>query len=156
MRRAISAIGPTEEVLHLPPCGGVLVFDGYCGFCTRAVATLLRRDRHRRVRALPLQGPRVLALTGLTREQALREAWWIGADGSRRAGAQAMLAATTAAVGLPLLALYRVPGFARLAQHAYRWVAENRRLLPGATPHCVAEPAAHCEGGAAACGVDAR
>jgi predicted DCC family thiol-disulfide oxidoreductase YuxK len=154
MRHGISAARPHETVLDVPPRGGVLVFDGYCGFCTRAVRALLRADRRRRVRALPAQGKRVLDLTGLTREQAMHEAWWIGADGARRAGAAAMLAAVRAATGLPLPALYRVPGFGRLADRVYRWVADHRRLLPGTTPHCLADPAAACTSdGPAACGV---
>jgi predicted DCC family thiol-disulfide oxidoreductase YuxK len=154
MRHEISAAGPHETILAVPPRGGVLVFDGYCGFCTRAVRALLRTDRHRRVRALPAQGARVLGLTGLTGDQAAREAWWIGADGSRRAGAAAMLAAAGAATSVPLPALFRVPGFGRLADRVYRWVADHRRLLPGTTPHCLADPAAACTGeGPAACGV---
>jgi predicted DCC family thiol-disulfide oxidoreductase YuxK len=123
----------------------VLVFDGLCGFCTRAVYALQRRDRRVRVRALPLQGPRVLELTGLTREEALREAWWIGADGARLRGAEAMTAAMAAATGIPLLQLFRIPGVRPLAVGSYRWVAAHRRMLRGVQPHCM-RPSSRCDG----------
>lgn len=160
MRNSFSTVDAAESVLGRPVVGGVLVFDGYCGFCTRAVRAVravLRWDRRRRVRALPLQGPRVLELAGLTREAALREAWWLGADGRRTGGATAMVAAVAAATGLPLDGVLRLPGARPVAERTYRWVAEHRRLLPGATPHCVAEPAAGClpEPGAS-CGVGDR
>lgn len=137
----VSTIGADERVLRVPERGGVLVFDGYCGFCTRAVHAVLRLDRRGRVRALPLQGPDVLRLTGLTREDALHQVWWIGADGRRVGGAGAM----AAVLGGPLPALYRLPGLRQVADRAYRWVAEHRRLLRGVTPHCVARPEAGCD-----------
>ncbi len=122
----------------------MLVFDGYCGFCTRAVLAVLRLDRHDRVRALPLQGPRVLELTGLTREQALHQAWWIARDG-RIGGAGAMAAACSAVTRVPLLRAYRLPGARQVADRAYRWVAGHRRLLRGITPWCEAHPEAGCD-----------
>lgn len=142
--REVSAVDQDETDLQLPDGGGVLVFDGYCGFCTRAVHAVLRSDRRNRVRALPLQGPRVLELTGLSRPAALHQAWWIGADGTRTAGAGAMSAAVQAATGLPTLGLYRLPGLGFLADRTYRWVAEHRRLLRGVTPHCEADRSARC------------
>jgi predicted DCC family thiol-disulfide oxidoreductase YuxK len=137
------AVGPEERVLAVPPGGGVLVFDGRCGFCTRAVYAVRRRDRRGRVRTLPLQGYGVLKLTGLTREQALREAWWIGADGVRLHGAEAMAAAVASATGVPLLRLVRLPGVGALAARAYRTVAAHRRDLRGVQPYC-ARPSARC------------
>lgn len=143
--RVVAGTAPDETELRVPPRGGVLVFDGYCGFCTRAVHAVVRLDRRGRIRALPLQGPRVLALTGLTRELALHEAWWIGADGTRLGGAGAMAAAASAATGVPLVRLYLVPGLRSVADRGYRWVAEHRRLLRGVTPHCVVHPEALCD-----------
>jgi predicted DCC family thiol-disulfide oxidoreductase YuxK len=144
-RRAVDTVAPDEDVLRTPAGGGVLVFDGYCGFCTRSVYSVLRLDRRGRVRALPLQGRRVLALTGLTREQALRQAWWVGHDGARLGGAGAMAAAVGAATGLPTVRLYRLPRLRALADWVYRWVAGHRRLLRGVTPHCIASPEADCD-----------
>ncbi len=143
--REVSAVAAGERVLHVPAHGGVLVFDGHCGFCTRAVHAVLRLDRRGRVRALPLQGPQVLALTGLTREAALHEAWWIGADGVRLGGAGAMSAAVSAVTGVPVVRAYRLPGLRAVADRGYRWVAEHRRVLPGVTPYCTARPEACCD-----------
>ena len=150
----ISEAAPDELVLRAPPDGGVLVFDGYCGFCTRSALALRRLDRLDRVRALPLQAPRVLQLVGITREKALHEAYWVGADGVRRGGAGAMAEAFQAAADIPMVVpLYRLPGLRQAADRAYRWVAEHRRLLLGVTPYCEAFPAAGCAPDAgAACG----
>jgi predicted DCC family thiol-disulfide oxidoreductase YuxK len=142
--RTAMMIGAREQVLGVPGSGGVLVFDGLCGFCTRAVYAVQRRDRRGRVRALPLQGPRVLELTGLTREEALREAWWIGADGARLRGAEAMTAAMAAATGIPLLKLFHVPGVRPLAVRGYQWVAAHRHMLRGVPPHCL-RPSSRCD-----------
>jgi predicted DCC family thiol-disulfide oxidoreductase YuxK len=141
----VSAVKEGENPLLLPLRGGALVFDGYCGFCTRSVHILLRMDCRTRIRALPLQGPRVLELTKLTRAQALHEAWWIGADGKRTSGAGAIITALSVALGLPLERAYRVPGLRQFANWAYRWIAEHRRLFRGVTPHCVAHPDAGCD-----------
>jgi predicted DCC family thiol-disulfide oxidoreductase YuxK len=152
---AVSAVSAGERVLAVPRCGGVLVFDGYCGFCTQAVLAVRRADRRDRVRALPAQGPRVLELTGLTREQAGHEAWWVGADGTRLGGAAAMTAAVAAALGLPLVPLHRLPGIRGLLDQAYRWVADHRRLLRGVTPYCAAAPEAGCDPDAGLAGTGA-
>lgn len=145
----VSAIAPGEHTLVRPDGGGVLVFDGHCGFCTRAVLAVLRFDRRGRVRALPLQGPRVLELTGLTAEQALHQAWWITGGGragvERIGGAGAMAAAASVVTRVPLLAAYRLPGARQVADRAYRWVAGHRRLLRGVTPWCEAHPEAGCD-----------
>lgn len=141
----ISAVSPGESPLRLPPRGGVLVFDGYCGFCTRSVHWLGRLDRRGRIRALPLQGRRVLELAGLTRDEAMAAAWWIGTDGQRERGAGAINAALAAATGIAAFrVLYRVPGLRWLQDRAYRWIAEHRRLLRGATPHCIDHSEADC------------
>lgn len=144
VRSSISDVPPDEHVLRIPPNGGVLVFDGFCGFCTRTALAVRRLDRLDRIRALPLQAPRVLPLVGITREEALREAQWVGADGVRRSGAGAMAGALQAAVGVPMVALYRLPGVRQAADRGYRWVAEHRRLLRGVTPYCEAVPEADC------------
>lgn len=141
----VSRVEPDEQWLRPPPRGGVLVFDGYCGFCTRTAQFVLRLDELKRVRALPLQGRDVLRVTGLTREEALREATWIGADGVRWTGAGAMAAALSAATGLPALLVYRIPPVRAAADRVYRWVAEHRRLLRGVTPYCEASLDADCD-----------
>lgn len=118
---------------------GTLVFDGHCGFCTRSAGWLRRLDRRHRVRLVPSQRPGLHRATGLTPEQTGASVWWLGRDGSRSSGANAVNAALSAALGirLPLL-LY---GLTRRPQERlYAKVAANRHRLPGVTPHCEANP----------------
>lgn len=133
-------IDELSEGISFPSRGGILVFDGDCGFCTRAVRALLRRDRACRVRAFPLQGPHVLELTKITREQALDSVRWLGSDGSVSAGAGAMAAAWQSASGIPLARLYRLPLLGWCADAIYRWVADHRYLLRGVKPYCATAP----------------
>jgi len=123
MRRAIE---PTETIL---------LYDGSCGLCDRAVRWLLARDRRRRLRFAPLQGVTarpylaaaghdlgtvVLVERGAGGERvAVRSEAALGALG-RLGGAWALAAA--------LLRL--VPR--RLADAAYRSVAQRRHRLAGA------------------------
>lgn len=59
----------------------VLVFDGHCGFCTRAVAWILRLDRRHRLIPLPYQLPGVPQRYGLTYEDCRAAAWTFTPDG---------------------------------------------------------------------------
>ncbi|CAG7619530.1 thiol-disulfide oxidoreductase DCC family protein [Leucobacter soli] len=121
-----------------------VVFDGRCGVCTRAAAWLERRDRRGRLRLHPSQRPGVLERFGLS-EAAAQEAAWVfegeGPAARSYRGAAAVSRALDTAFGLRLLLpLYRLPGVGWAEDLAYRWVAENRRRLPGATPWCETHP----------------
>lgn len=122
-----------------------LVFDGYCGFCTRSVGWLERLDRLGRVRIVPFQAPGVLSAHGLTAAQCEAAVWAIDVDGRRHRGAGAVNAAAGVALGswLPLR-VYELPGIRTVQDRVYAWVAANRRRFPGATPYCVAHPEAAC------------
>ena len=118
---------------------GILVFDGECGFCTRAVGALTRLDRRGRVRLRPWQGPGVLESTGLSERQASASVWWLGEDGRRAHGADAANSALSAALGTRLpSAVYRVTRW--LQEPAYSLVARNRHRLRGVTPYCTSHP----------------
>lgn len=119
---------------------GRLVFDGDCGFCTRSAGWLRRLDRSHRIDMRPLQRSGAPEWVGATRAECLDSVRWLGADGHRRSGAEAISAALGAALGTSLpLALHRVS--AGPQERIYDWVAANRSRLPGATPHCHAHPA---------------
>jgi predicted DCC family thiol-disulfide oxidoreductase YuxK len=120
---------------HLPaPTSLLVLYDRDCGFCAWMLALLLRRDRHRRLRPAPIQGPegeRLLA--GVPRTERL--ASWHAVDAAgRRTSAGAALAEV----------LRRLPGgsapaaVCRLApgatERAYGWVARHRRLLSRPVP----------------------
>lgn len=87
----------------------------------------------------PYQGHGVLSSAGLSEQQASTSVWWLGQDGRRARGAEAVNAALSAAIGTNLpLALYRIS--ARLQERAYAWVARNRHRLRGVTPYCTTHP----------------
>ena len=134
-----------------------LVFDGYCGFCTRSVQWIVRLDRHRRVRVVPYQASGVLETYGVTAAEGDAAAWAILDGAERLRGAEAVNAAVGAALGTRApLAVYRLPGMRRLQDAVYAWVARNRRRFRGVTPWCVAHPEAGCGKAPAACGLPAR
>lgn len=117
-----------------------LVFDGYCGFCTRAAYWIERMDRCRRVRLHPAQRPGVRERFGLTRHDTATAAWAF--DGDRVAsGAGAVSIALDAALGIRFFyPLHNLLGVRWIQEHVYCWVAEHRYLLHGVTPWCAAHP----------------
>ena len=114
----------------------VLVFDGRCGVCTRSAAVVRRWDKRGRVEVLALQQAGVLESVGITREQALHEVWL--REGDRLSGgAEAVSRLLDVLWGLQFFGLvHRIPGIRQFQNWAYRWVADNRYRLPGATPWC--------------------
>ena len=118
---------------------GRLVFDGECGFCTRCVAWLRRLDPQGKVDVQPYQAEGVPASIHATVEECRGSVQWLGADGVRRSGADAVNAVLAVLTGTALpSAAYRAS--AGLQERAYRWVADHRGRFPGATPHCRERP----------------
>ena len=131
-----------------------LVFDGYCGFCTRSVGWIERLDRRGRVHVLPCQAPDVAATHGLTQADCEAAAWAFGPGGRRYRGAAAVNAALAAALATELpLRIYRLPIVRSLQDAAYGWIARNRRRFRGVTPWCVAHPEAGCTEAPPGCAV---
>ncbi len=121
------------------PWTGTLVFDGECGFCTRSVGWARRLDRHGRIDVLPYQRPGAPESVGASVEQCREAVQWLGSDGVRREGADAVNAALSTGLGTLLPArLYRATS--GVQERVYRWVAAHRSRLPGATPHCREHP----------------
>lgn len=118
---------------------GRLVFDGHCGFCTRSVGWLRRLDRHGRIEAVPYQAPGVPESIGTTAQECGTSVQWLGPDGRRRSGADAVNAALATALGtrLPSVVYARTSG---PQERVYTWVAAHRGRFPGTTPHCEARP----------------
>jgi len=119
---------------------GRLVFDGQCGFCTRAAGWLRRIDRRQRVEILPLQAPGAPESVGVTEAECLVSLRWQGEDGVRLSGAAAANAALACALGsrVPVV-LYRLSS--RVQERGYVWVAANRYRLRGVRPYCESAPA---------------
>ncbi|GAA0317792.1 DUF393 domain-containing protein [Actinoallomurus spadix] len=131
----------------------VLVYDGDCGICTKAVRlvgdTAPSGRRWPRVPAdaevIPFQHADLAAL-GTTAERAEHEVLWVE-DGRVHGGAQAVARLLMRAGGFwrPLGLLTRVPPFRWAAHGLYRLIANNCHRLPGGTPAC-ALPAAERPG----------
>jgi len=119
----------------------LLLFDGDCGLCDRAVRFLAARDRHRRLRFAPLQGEAAAPWRESARTSPGGPFEWLVLveDGRVRLGANAVARALVLAggsarsLGVLLAALPRP-----LADRAYRAVARRRgRLFP---PSCALPP----------------
>jgi len=120
---------------------GVLVFDGRCGMCTRLANRLARWNRAGRLRIEPFQAPGMAERLGIADDRLPESAWWLDSSGAVFAGAQAINAALSAALGTSLpLWIYRLPGVGALQNAIYRWVAAHRYRFRGVTPLCEAEP----------------
>jgi predicted DCC family thiol-disulfide oxidoreductase YuxK len=106
-----------------------VLYDSECGFCAWALAWLLRWDRARTLRPVPIQsedGARLLA--EISEEQRL--ASWHVCDerGARRSGAAAFAPVLQRLPGgAPLAAL--AASSPRASEAAYAWVARHRSGL---------------------------
>ena len=131
----------------------LLVFDGYCGFCTRAVETISRLDKHQRLEVRAWQQPGTLEQARLTHED-VKTAAWLVHNGRRYRGAAAINAAISLATGNPIVfGFYRTPGIRQLQDFAYAWIANNRSSLRGVKAFCK-RPESNCESGSASCQID--
>jgi predicted DCC family thiol-disulfide oxidoreductase YuxK len=113
----------------------VLVFDGDCAFCTSCARLLERIGPQAEIVAWQVADLDELGTTAAQAGEAVR---WIEADGTVRAGHEAIAAALgTAGWGWRIAGRAIVlPGASSLAAAAYRLVARNRHRLPGGTPAC--------------------
>lgn len=117
-----------------------LVFDGQCGFCTRAVYAIKRFDRKARIRLHPAQRSGVLERFSLTEAQAQQAAWAFTHDRSA-SGAESINLVLDVTFGTRVFTqLYTLPGIRSLQDRAYTWVANHRYLLRGTTPWCQTHP----------------
>ncbi|MGY1692119.1 thiol-disulfide oxidoreductase DCC family protein [Geodermatophilus sp. SYSU D01105] len=120
--------------------GPALVYDGDCGFCTRA-AQVARRILPRDCAVTPWQRTDLTSI-GVTSARAQREVLWVSRSGRVSGGARAVADALRAA-GSPWTLLgvaLRVPPLSWVADGVYRLVAANRMRLPGGTAACAVPP----------------
>ena len=118
----------------------LLVYDGDCAFCTRAVE-LARTRMGVDCLALPWQQVDLAAL-GLTVEEVTEKVWWVEPDGSRVSGHRAVAAALRHGNSAlrPVGRLLDAEPLAPVAAAGYDLVARNRHRLPGGTPACGTTP----------------
>jgi predicted DCC family thiol-disulfide oxidoreductase YuxK len=102
------------------------------------VAFVKRLDRAQRIDVQPWQTPGLLERVRLTAEQTSDAAWFVDPTGKphRAVAALSQALAHISPVFAPLPWLYRLPGLKQLADAAYKWVANNRYRLPGASAAC--------------------
>ncbi|MET7822287.1 thiol-disulfide oxidoreductase DCC family protein [Micromonospora zamorensis] len=112
------------------------VYDGDCAFCTQCAEFIARRIPTG-ARVVPWQFTDLdeLGLTVVECEEAVQ---WVGADGARAAGPDAIakLLADSGPVWRIAGAGLRFPPVRAGAWPVYRWVARNRHRLPGGTAAC--------------------
>jgi predicted DCC family thiol-disulfide oxidoreductase YuxK len=114
----------------------VLLYDGDCGFCTRAITTLLAEPR--RPVTLRMWQEADLESLGTNESRATREMLWVHRDGRVTGGAMAF-ADLFRHLGGPwrvLDLLLRTPPTRWLAVGVYRTIARNRNRMPGGTAAC--------------------
>lgn len=124
------------------PDHAIVVFDGWCGFCTRCVRLLARLDRHGRLELLAAQRDGVPERAAVTLDDAAAAAWTLAPGGVRASGAGAIGLALAVATGtrIPLLP-WRLPGVPWLLERAYKWIVDNRRRSVGTLPGVPSIPA---------------
>lgn len=130
----------------LGPHAVLLVFDGWCGVCTRAVDWLRVRDADNRVLALPNQTPGLCALLGLTRAQVDRSIWAFDTEGRAYAAAAAMNRVLRELPGWRWLGrLLDLPPLLAIATPCYYLFGAHRHRFArfGAPPAC-GRPGVRC------------
>lgn len=114
----------------------MLIFDGDCGFCRRSVGWARRLGATCEFRA---SYDVDLAALGLTEEDAVAAAWFVGTGGQlfrgHEAVAQVLLGSRWAPVRL-VGRLVASRAMRPVASRVYQWVADHRSRLPGGGPTC--------------------
>jgi predicted DCC family thiol-disulfide oxidoreductase YuxK len=119
------------------PRGGLLLFDGDCGFCT-SVARWARRRLPSDVGVTPWQFVPDLGRLGLTVDDVSTAAYWIDERGRGHRGHLAFAEAFRAMGGgwRVLGSAMRTRPLTWLAAVVYDVIARNRHRLLGSTPAC--------------------
>lgn len=124
---------------------GLILFDGVCVFCSRWVQFVLRLDRQRRFRFLPIQSPRGRALAGrFGIDPDAPQTNAVILDGRIRFKSDAALTVLGVFPGTaPLALLKAIPR--GLRDPLYDLIARNRYRIFGRTDHCLVPEAADRE-----------
>ena len=126
----------TELARELSQDGPVVLYDGECGFCARAVRVLNRLDRRHRLRYAPLQGDTARRLIGPP--EGPSESWsmkLLDDEGLHDASTAALRSVVhTGGAGRLAWALLLVPRPIR--DGVYGWVARNRHRWAGEEGTC--------------------
>ena len=125
------------DLTHAPShTGGMLIFDGDCGFCT-STARWAESRLPTGTEVVPWQSLD-LSTFGLTESDVTTAAYWVDPEGSAHRG-HLGVARAAIAMGLPYSLLGYVglvPPFRWLSAGLYRVVAKHRYRFPGSTDAC--------------------
>ena len=114
----------------------MLVFDGDCGFCTSSA----RWIEARLPEGTPVEPWQSLDLKelGLTEDDVVTAAYWIGDDGRAHRGHRGIGRALMAAGGFWKVIgwIIVLPPVSLIARPIYALIAKHRHRLPGATDAC--------------------
>ena len=117
----------------MPP---LLVYDGSCGFCSRAVQFILRHERRHDLKFVPRDSPLGQNLRRQFHLEQVESLLWI-ADGQAAIESNAVFRAADYLGGfwraLSTLGSLVPPG---LRNWGYRWIARNRRRLSTGAATC--------------------
>ncbi len=116
---------PESEISGAENQRGTLIYDGDCGFC-RLWVERWRGLAGKGVTFIPYQEARI---EGLDQASCMKAVQWIGADGVRASGAEAvfrLLAEKSGFYAILLKVYLNLPPFAWASRAAYGFVADHR------------------------------
>ena len=126
----------------------VLLYDRDCGFCRWSLDKILRRDKKKRVRPVPIQSAEGKELLRDMEEDKRLASWHLVDENGRifTAGAAILELARRLPGGGPISSVTRA--FPRSTDRFYRLVASNRHRLGRALGEqaCAVDPASQGEG----------
>ncbi len=123
-----------EAVRNSSKRQSILLYDATCRFCTASSKRALWFAPRGSLLLRDVNDPALQARYGVTPDAAKRAMHLVSPRGRVSVGAYAMrelLRRSRWVFVRPLAYLWRVPGFAWVADHAYSWVADHRYLFMG-------------------------
>ena len=129
--------GVSTKPFHRSGSQWVVVYDGHCRVCTRAVALLRRWDRDERLQIVPSQAPGLHeAFPFIAAREYLESLQLINQQNQRWQGAAAIEQLLhILPKGILIRWLFAIPFARPIADRFYRWFARNRYKL-GCGEHC--------------------
>jgi lipase maturation factor 1 len=110
--------------------GGIVLYDGQCGFCSRWVKRWERTLARRGFEIASLDEPWVAEQLKQSHEELVTDIRLLTASGQLISGADVYLyVARRIWWAWPFYAVFSLPGFNRLIHAAYRWFARNRYMV---------------------------
>ncbi len=115
----------------------VLIYDGECAFCQRAVQWVQARDTGGAIEYLPCQDPsRPERFPHISTEQCLESMQFIAVTGETHSAERAFPHLLAYLPGWRWMGkLFRIPGVQALARPAYALIARNRYAISGLIRH---------------------